>query len=419
MSEDYEGLSEDEILEEIAAQYLGVALSNEATIKKIVNEADTKERTFLQNLIEHLKQFISDIKKLLNIYGSEDKTVKAAVETPISQLEYIADEFMRALTEAGKNKKPTTEDGVKYSKQNPKKNSAKNKKSYYNEYATTLMIWANSESTPVGSVLRQSQKGQVRFFLKTETGVLSIDKYEYKKIVSKENEYVRELNIIRKRNADTDNGIYADSGRRISGNVYDDGYTGDAKRSNIADEKFTEKEPESGDFGDMANDGQHNSEISKDISSALRSQKSGYKYSRQRISESWEDIRTLMYENDVHQDVIEEIEDYINKIRHRNLSRETAITEGLIPTLKPDKHNRALSSIVSDEIAPCGYSFELLIALNDFFIMISTTIPIIGKIAATSIPAFIPICCGVIEMLSDNSEAKVLAVTLSTTIPIN
>ncbi len=134
------------------------------SVRCTVNEADTKERTFLQNLIEHLKQFISDIKKLLNIYGSEDKTVKAAVATPISQLEYIADEFMRALTVAGKNKKPTESDGgVKYSKQKPKKNSAKNKKSYYNEYATTLMIWANSESTPIGSVLRQSQKGQVRF----------------------------------------------------------------------------------------------------------------------------------------------------------------------------------------------------------------------------------------------------------------
>ncbi len=111
VSEDYEGLSEDEILEEIAAQYLGVALSNEATIKKIVNEADTKERTFLQNLIQHLKEFIRDIKKLLNIYGSEDKTVRAAVETPLSQLEYIADEFMRVLEETGKNKKPTESDG--------------------------------------------------------------------------------------------------------------------------------------------------------------------------------------------------------------------------------------------------------------------------------------------------------------------
>ncbi len=38
-----------------------------------------------------------------------------------------------------------------------------------------------------------------------------------------------------------------------------------------------------------------------------------------------------MYENDVHQDIIAEIEDYINKIRHRNLSRETAVTEGIIP----------------------------------------------------------------------------------------
>lgn len=48
MSAQYEGLSEDDILEEITAQYLGVALSDESVIQKIVNEADAKERSFLQ-----------------------------------------------------------------------------------------------------------------------------------------------------------------------------------------------------------------------------------------------------------------------------------------------------------------------------------------------------------------------------------
>lgn len=54
------------------------------------------------------------------------------------------------------------------------------------------------------------------------------------------------------------------------------------------------------------------------------------KYSRQFVNDTWEGIRDMMYENDVHQEVITEIEGYIKKLRRRNLSRETALTEGLI-----------------------------------------------------------------------------------------
>ena len=111
VSEKYRGLSEDDILEEIAAQYLGVALSNESTVKRIVDEADTKEKTFLENLVLHLKEFIGRVKKLLNIYGSTDSTVRAAVNTPIKQLEEIAREFEVLLNEAAKNKKPATDEG--------------------------------------------------------------------------------------------------------------------------------------------------------------------------------------------------------------------------------------------------------------------------------------------------------------------
>lgn len=54
-------------------------------------------------------------------------------------------------------------------------------------------------------------------------------------------------------------------------------------------------------------------------------------FSRQRIGDAWEDIRTKMYESEVHEDIVNEIEDYITRLRKRKISRETAITEGLIP----------------------------------------------------------------------------------------
>ena len=38
-----------------------------------------------------------------------------------------------------------------------------------------------------------------------------------------------------------------------------------------------------------------------------------------------------MYENEVHEDIIAEIEAYIKKLTTRKLARETAVTEGLIP----------------------------------------------------------------------------------------
>ena len=65
VSEIYEGLSEDELLEEIAAQYMGAALSNEKTINRIVNEASETERTFIQKIVQHLKEFIKSVKELV------------------------------------------------------------------------------------------------------------------------------------------------------------------------------------------------------------------------------------------------------------------------------------------------------------------------------------------------------------------
>ena len=42
-------------------------------------------------------------------------------------------------------------------------------------------------------------------------------------------------------------------------------------------------------------------------------------------------IRDKMYKNEVHEDIIGEIEAYIKKLTTRKLARETAVTEGLIP----------------------------------------------------------------------------------------
>lgn len=55
------------------------------------------------------------------------------------------------------------------------------------------------------------------------------------------------------------------------------------------------------------------------------------KYSRQRLNDTWEGIRDKLYENEVHEDIIGEIETYIKKLTTRKLARETAVTEGLIP----------------------------------------------------------------------------------------
>lgn len=81
-----------------------------------MNEASNEQRSFIGKVIQHLKDFIKGIKRLLRIYGSTDKAVRAAVETPVEQLEFIAQRFEIALKEAAKNKKPATDEGgVKYS----------------------------------------------------------------------------------------------------------------------------------------------------------------------------------------------------------------------------------------------------------------------------------------------------------------
>ncbi len=111
VAEAYEGCSEAEILEEIAAQYLSVAFSSANNIRKIVDEASAEETSFLKKLVTRLKEFLNEIRQKMKLYAGTDKTVRAAVETPVEQLDYIADMFMTALNEVGKTKKPTESDG--------------------------------------------------------------------------------------------------------------------------------------------------------------------------------------------------------------------------------------------------------------------------------------------------------------------
>ena len=346
------------------------------SVRRTVNDADTKERTFLQNLIEHLKQFISDIKKLLNIYGSEDKTVKAAVATPISQLEYIADEFMRALTEAGKNKKPTTETGgVKKSlsdfdnesikqqmRANIKKISAMEAVAsieFEDVSKKQLREKAVDEFKKFGYVVDRQNFGKITIgpdeirdgtnYINTsgeKAALLCVPKVLKRGIVVGEHEHHKNrvhntITIAAPVEINGDTVCVAVAVKRTSKNKYHahrvltfSGENFVLKEIKIDTEPTTpgmtaQNSGEGPSIGSVSNDsitqpasGVNKYSLSLDVKT---------KYSRQRISESWEDIRTLMYENDVHQDIIAEIEDYINKIRYRNLSRETAVTEGIIP----------------------------------------------------------------------------------------
>ncbi len=116
VSAEYEGISEEAILEEIAAQYLGVVFANEDSIRKTVATATAEQKSFLKKVVDYLKKFIADIKELIRLYGDSDKTVRAAVQTPVDQLQYIADTFEDVLRNTAEIKKPATETGgVKYS----------------------------------------------------------------------------------------------------------------------------------------------------------------------------------------------------------------------------------------------------------------------------------------------------------------
>ncbi len=118
VSAEYDGLSEGAILEEIVAQYMGVVFANEDSIRKTVATATAEQKSFLKKMVDYLRDFIKSLRELIRIYGDSDKTVRSAVETPVDQLQYIADTFEEILKKTAERKKPATESGgVKASRQ--------------------------------------------------------------------------------------------------------------------------------------------------------------------------------------------------------------------------------------------------------------------------------------------------------------
>lgn len=71
----------------IAEPYSDVVLANEDSIKRTVAAATAEQKSFRQKMVDYLKDFIKSIKKLIDLYGDRDKTVRAAVTTPTEQLQ--------------------------------------------------------------------------------------------------------------------------------------------------------------------------------------------------------------------------------------------------------------------------------------------------------------------------------------------
>ena len=74
------------------------------------------------------------------------------------------------------------------------------------------------------------------------------------------------------------------------------------------------------------------------------------KYSRQRLGDAWENIRTKMYENQVHEDIINEVEEHIRKLCRTNITREE-VKVGFMSKyealLKPAREYNLILSVVS------------------------------------------------------------------------
>ena len=104
------------IPQNIAESHFVVVFANEDSIRKTVATATAEQKSFLQKMVDYLKDFIKSIKKLIDLYGDSDKTVRAAVTTPTEQLQNIADTFEAVLRKTAETKKPATETGgVKFS----------------------------------------------------------------------------------------------------------------------------------------------------------------------------------------------------------------------------------------------------------------------------------------------------------------
>ena len=138
------------------------------------------------------------------------------------------------------------------------KGSANRKKNYYNEFATNLMIWANSESTPIGEKKSFYNKVKRACFKKTKTGIIEISKNDYS-----EKEYSYAEVIDRKRGSfgRIDRRITSDTARGSNSDVSLDGERRNADESNIRTSGTFEKGKESEYTSDSAGSGGYNRRI--------------------------------------------------------------------------------------------------------------------------------------------------------------
>lgn len=188
------------------------------------------------------------------------------------------------------------------------------------------MIWANSESTPDGSLLRKIINDKVRCFLKTKHGAIELDKYEYERLRRSE---IDEWFIAERQGIGDDVVTMVNPLGGSKRDVSVDGDGGNAGSSYRKSEQI--ERDESISDGRRSMEGVREGSFESAGSSEFQDNGSGHKFSRQRLSDSRDEIRDMMNLYEVHDEVITAVEEHIEKIKSRQLSRETAITEGLIP----------------------------------------------------------------------------------------
>lgn len=328
-----------------------------------MDEASAKERSFLKKLIARLKEFLDDIKQRMKLYAGTDKTVRAAVETPVEQLDYIADMFMQALTEAGKTKNPTEGDG------GVKEALKMSENRVFQKYTEKqLFNWANSKRIVVyendsmymefvNRSINENQYDKKLYFgtipadyakiIEDKTGInvsgfnCSLSSNEIKKIIKSHGNSEKEENRGQRAFAPDDflnipKVILQADSIKLSDKTYNgkpviefskrgqEKYNVTAvvsdkhmdlfvqtafiniKKGNLAmptGEQAPIHTPE-------ANNGTVSNNIIFDNGNDVKT-----KFSRQRLGDAWEDIRTKMYENQVHEDIINEVEKHIRKLR--------------------------------------------------------------------------------------------------------
>lgn len=237
-------------------------------------------------------------------------------------------------------------DTARANQRKTKKSSAKRKKTHYNEFATLLMIWANSESTPVGETLCLNKHGKKHYYKKTESGFISITRDEANIRSGKFDEW------------------YVAEGQRISDNIASnasplggsesyvslDGDRGNAGRSDNGTSGTDKEGTQSGYTSDTKGSGGYNREILSSVQSGSDNSESGLefsrrlndkddnsndniKYSKQITQQTEDNIEQLALENEALRELLDSAKDVEEELRNRLdvAKKMTRTTRGLIP----------------------------------------------------------------------------------------